>query len=498
MKTKQYNEELFYTQKKLRNKILHIFYDFDISKAGDILTEEAAVLASLDQLVKNSQGSRDESFFSAYKYLIGSIFHLLKFVKKELDGEINNHLNASKNHIRLINSDSLYYLQNFRKDMDIMAQEISSIKDIKDVNAVISRFVGIPFPMVSEFPIQQSYLNKDLYEPESKSNEEKKTVLSLSLYIDGEPWPNPKILKPEINYKISGTIYFNYWPEGYPSLIIKPVSTTSNDWFILSLPIIVYEKNILNYEISGSIVFKYPQNSIDDNITIRLLAYFENSAEKLYPILIGYDQLILKVLDPNSNQFLTGFNMMNKAVFDISKSISIDLPNIEKTEKENFLFLLSGILNFQAFSLQQGIYKNIDSMKEDMFRDDIIRHLIGLPYLGEQIAKESHLSGGRVEISFRGIIAELKVEKKISNRKKMIEKYMSQPVAYSSGNINQVSILCILDLTVKVNPPANPLNNISIISPPIHGFDDNDLPYPSKVAVIIIDGNTKKPSDYSK
>lgn len=218
----------------------------------------------------------------------------------------------------------------------------------------------------------------------------------------------------------------------------------------------------------------------------------------MYPILIGYDQLILKVLDPNSNQFLTGFNMMNKAVFEISKNISIDLPNIEKTEKENFLFLLSGILNYQAFSIQQGMYKNISSMSEDVFRDDLIRHLIGLPYLGEQIIKESHLSGGRVEISFKGIIAELKVETKISNRKKMIEKYMNQPIAYSSGNIKQLSILCILDLKEKINPPANPLNNISLISPPVHGFEDSELEYPSKVAVIILDGNTKKPSDYSK
>ncbi|WBX99466.1 hypothetical protein [Chryseobacterium gambrini] len=498
MKTKQYNEELLYTQKKLRNKLLHIFSDFNISKAGDILAEEDGILTSLDQLVENSQGSRDESFFSVYKYLLVSILHLLKFVKKELEGELNNHLNASKNHISLIDIEALGYLKDFKKNIHVLTQEISSVKDIKDVNVVISRFVRIPFPMVSEFPIQQSYLNKDLYEQEPKSNEEKKIVLSLSLYIDGEPWPNPKILKPEINYKISGTIYFNYWPEGYKSLIIKPVSTTSNEWFILSLPIIEYQENVLNYEISGSIVFKYPQNSIDDNISLRLLAYFEKSTEKLFPILIGYDQLILKVLDPNSNQFLTGFNMMNKAVFEISKSISLDLPNIEKTEKENFLFLLSGILNYQAFSIQQGIYKNISSKSEDIFRDDLIRHLIGLPYLGEQIIKESHLSGGRVEISFKGIIAELKVETKISNRKKMIEKYMNQPIAYSSGNIKQLSILCILDLTEKKNPPANPLNNISLISPPVHGFEDSELAYPSKVAVIIIDGNIKKPSDYSK
>ena len=82
-----------------------------------------------------------------------------------------------------------------------------------------------------------------------------------------------------------------------------------------------------------------------------------------------------------------------------------------KEELYDFSLLLSSILNYQGFCLQQGVYKNIDNISEDVFRDNMIQHLISMYYIGENINKEAHLSGGRVEIGYKGIIAELKVEK---------------------------------------------------------------------------------------
>ena len=182
----------------------------------------------------------------------------------------------------------------------------------------------------------------------------------------------------------------------------------------------------------------------------------------------------------------------------IATAIDKELPKVDKNEKENFLHLLSGILNYQGFCLQQGVYKGETKVTEDDFRDQLIQHLIGLPYLGEEITKEAHLSGGRVEISYRGLIAELKVETTISDRDKLYEKYGRQPIAYASGNTKQLSILCILDSTEKKLPPAAPQNNIKLLTPKVHGFESKKTDYPSKLVVVVIDGNTKKPSDYSK
>jgi hypothetical protein len=204
------------------------------------------------------------------------------------------------------------------------------------------------------------------------------------------------------------------------------------------------------------------------------------------------------VLDPNAHYFLTGFKAMNKIVADIALKIDKEIPKLDADEKNNFLHLLSGILNYQGFCLQQGIYKNEPNVYEDDFRDDLIQHLTGLPYIGENINKEAHLAGGRVEIGYKGNVAELKVEKALSDRKKIIEKYTSQGVTYSSANTKSLSILCVLDLTEKKQPVAPPQDNIFFTTPALHGFDDLSTAPPVRQVVVIIEGNTKKPSDYSK
>ncbi|MDR6564191.1 MULTISPECIES: hypothetical protein [unclassified Arcicella] len=494
---REYKEDLLIVQKEIRLQLLSFATNFDFSSIKAVLEKEKEFLEKIERLQNESNNHPEEHFFRTYRYLLASIFHLLKFAQKELNGEISNHLKAAKTNINLIDLETISYIEEFKENIINLRLNILNVEDINDVKNIINIFSKIQIPFISDFPKQKTFLYEEEYKEAQIPNKELINVLSFNLFIDDEPWPNPKILKPNVSYKISGKVNLNFWPENYDKLIIKPLSTTDNDWYVFSVPFIQFKKNEIEYVIEGNVIFKYPQNSIDDNICIKLFAYFENDSNKKYPTLIGYDQLILKVFDFNSHQINTGFKMMDKAAHEILEKINEDLY-IDKEEKSNFIKLLQGVLNYQGFSIQHGIFKNVDSMKEDVFRDKLIQHLIGLQYLGENITKEGHLSGGRVEISYNGIIAELKVENNISDRKKMIEKYQNQPVAYSSGNSKQLSILCILDLTEKLNPPASPINNISFVSPKLHGFQSEDIGYKSGVAVVIIDGNTKKPSDYSK
>lgn len=159
---------------------------------------------------------------------------------------------------------------------------------------------------------------------------------------------------------------------------------------------------------------------------------------------------------------------------------------------------MSGVLNYQGYCLQAGIYKGTDRIMEDIFRDNMLQYLNAISYLGAEVIKEPQLAGGRIEIYYRGLIVELKVEKSISERDQLIKKYGKQPVAYSSGNSKQLSILVILDLTEKKLPPAAPQNNVILVTPELHGFQNSTPLYPSKQVVVIFDGNTKKPSDYSR
>ena len=500
MNYRQYNKELVETQENLRIELLISFYAFNITKINSILSIEDSINARINKLIDATKGSSEEHFFDNYKFLLSSLFHLLKWGQNEMNAHNGSFfLNASKTNIEQIDLVFFDYIYDFKTDIFELQQLILNINKVNEIKSVLDRFLKIPFPTIYTFEVDQFLKFKRSGINEINEEEDQEIIIvSIQFEIDGEPWANPQILKPEELYIIKGKLSFNKWPNGFDTLILKPVSTSSNDWFDLSLPEVKKSSKNEN-EITGHVIFKYPQNSFDESISIRLFGYFINRDGLIqYPTIIGYDQLIVKVLDANSNRFLTGFNKMNKVIFDIANTIQKELSGLDKKEFEDFINLLSGILNYQGFCLQQGLYKNQSKVLEDTFRDNLIQHLIGLPYLGEDICKEAHLAGGRIEIGYKGIIAELKVENNISDRNVLFRKYGKQPVAYASGNMKQLSILCILDLTEKMLPPASPQNNVQLLTPKLHGFDDNEPENPSKLVMIIIDGNTKKPSDYSK
>ena len=500
MNYRRYNSELAEIQENLRKELLSRLCTFDVTNMESFLGFKKWAISETDRLIAVSEAN-DKKFFSNYKLLLASLFHLLEWGHKEISGIGNGetNLNASKSNIELLDLNWFDYIPEFRADLEELKSYVISVTKVKEIGSVVDRFLQIPFPTIHSFevdPYARIRGNKNRYvESEKESNV---VLLSVQFTVDSKPWANPQILKPEILYTIRGKISLNRWPDGFDTLALKPVSTSSNEWFNLSIPEIT-KSSRNEYDTKGQVVFKYPQNSFDEPISIRLLAYFQNqSGGKEYHTIIGYDQLIAKVLDPSTTYFPTGFKSMDYVVFNIVNSIEKELPNIVKEEKTNFLRLLSGIVSYQGFCMQQGTYREQKRVLEDTFRDNLIAYLVAQPDLGEHISKEAHLAGGRVEINYKGIIAELKVEGKISDRQKLFEKYAKQPVAYASGNTKQLSILCILELTEKKLPPASPQNNVTLLTQNVHGFEKDTLKYPSKVVVVVIDGNTKKPSEYSK
>jgi len=500
---KKYAPEVLNFEELLRNELLTIYYGFDFSKAEAYLKKEPAVEGHFQKIQEQVEGSTDEVFFNHYSYQTKAIFHLIRWTTAILAGssKTQSHLQAAKANSSLIDLNAYPYPKSFKSGITRFREEISNLEnDISTVKNIFESLAKLPFPYlycIETDPMVSFKKDRNPVNTPETKEEPKETVVSIEFLVDEEPWANPQILQPEKIYVIKGRIRINEWPQGCDQMTLIPVSSQNQNAYELSLPPISPFKT-QSTEISGHVVFRYPQHSFDDNMVIKLLCYFQKlDGSKLLPVVIGYDQLIAKVLDPNSHEFMTGFSSMSSAIAEINTKLQTELPNLDRTELKDFLHLLRGILNYQGFCLQHGTYKNESKVLENVFRDRLIQHLVGVPYLGEQIIKEAHLAGGRVEIGYKGIIAELKSEAKISDRNQLIAKYGKQPVAYSSGNGKQLSILCILDLTEKNSPPAPPRNNIKMITPEVHGYKTEDMEFPPRQVVVIIDGNTKDPSAYS-
>ena len=501
---RKYISRLVEMQELLRIEMLTVYCSFDFTKLDFCISKEEKVndiLKEINELVKES---KDDVFFIHYNYLVKAVFHLTQWVKHVLAASPNsgNHLKAAKVNMSLIDIATFPYPETFSNSLSIIINKVNALdQNVVDVKDIFSALKYLPYPALYEIennPFSRIHKDRQVDEIEPPDDKDVIPVVSIEFLIDHEPWANPQILQPGKVYLLQGRVRVNAWPNGFDQLILHPISAENQSNYILELPAIMPFKE-KTLDISGTVVFKYPQHNFDDNLSVRLLCYFQRAdGTKLLPLVIGYDQLIAKVLDPNFYDFMTGFSSMSSALADVAIKLSNELPMLDKKERNDFLKLLRGILNYQGYCLQQGVYKNETNVAESVFRDRLIQHLIGLSYLGEAIVKEAELAGGRVEISYNGIIAELKSESRISDRNQLIQKYGSQPTAYASGNGKQLSILCILDLTEKINPPAPPRNNIIVHSPKVHGHDGSELEYPPMQVAVIIDGNTKKPSDYSK
>jgi hypothetical protein len=251
--------------------------------------------------------------------------------------------------------------------------------------------------------------------------------------------------------------------------------------------------------VAGHAEFPVAQNLSSEPLVFRVRATFFSTFEEKQGIsatVVGYHQLRVRISDKTRTPLLSGYKAIDARIVECVNDVGQSLPGIDPEHLSDFTAALSAIANYLGINLQQALYKQGTDVSEAEFQRSLLYHL--RLWLGEEVQEAPRQAGGPTDIKYRSITIELKVEDRISDRRRMIEKYCAQPVQYSSGSGSRLGILCILDQTEKYNPPANPQNQIVIETPPVHGFTEGIAPYPTKIAVVVIDGKLRLPSSYSR
>jgi hypothetical protein len=501
--TRRDNDEFTSKQFELRELIIRL--------NGSSRLGLPKIVKMLDEIVDKAETLRvhvvdtyDEKYFDQLFLFFKTISLHVKYIGSLQSGEGNPDA---------LNKSVEFNLSQLKEAFDVLsksrpssaklidfASEAVSCLTLNTIFSKIDRIAQIQFPFINSIEtnpyaeFQRHVQSSDNIDEDKTAADPLTLIISVQFSTDNEPWANPQVLLPNRQYTIQGKIKLSYIPKSYTSLFIRHVSTTNDDFFILSIPEIKLSDQ-LEYNVSGHVIFKYAQNTFDPAIAIKIIAQLISPTEpNIYPHLIGYDELISKVIDDNIFKFPTGYNKLNKKASEIVTEIKAELTHLDKQELEQFTILLSALLNYSGYCSSYGIYKCVDNINEDQFRDRIIAYMSANPMLTSSLVKEGHIAGGRIEIRYHNIIAELKVEKNISDRKKMLDNYTRQPIVYASALSADLAILCILDLTPKSLPSASAANNVFTISVPLHGFESE--PSTSKVVAVIIDGNLKNPSSY--
>lgn len=353
------------------------------------------------------------------------------------------------------------------------------------------------------FPIPITYLKSEdisfSFPIESKNDKLPSSIVRLIAFIDNVPLVSPQLLQLQLSYSLIFKIRGVGWQNNSERLHLRLLSTYPISDYSVSPFIFQKPTNINGYdyegELNGQIQFKVAQSILSDDIYFTVGCAFELSNGSFYEVpVIGYTQLVFRVVDSKNQLFFSGYNRLDLHVAQLLRDLLHNHPTV-RDEMTELLPVIESLTCLLGTYAQGAVFRDTVKMKEEEFQKEVLRDL--RIRLGQDVKEHTAQAGGVTDICYRGVVIELKVEKRNGNREHICQKYTKQSTQYEGVEFRQVSIVLVLDLTSKDNPPGDIRNDIFLVDVPTHGGDDHTKKYPSKSFVFIVNGNIKKPSDYS-
>jgi hypothetical protein len=319
----------------------------------------------------------------------------------------------------------------------------------------------------------------------------------MLFFLDRQPWLSPQAIKSGVQYDFGVQIRLSRWPGADWRLEVDYVSIADPRTYHVTAFDVSAEADPGEIRQHGHLIFYNPQSLLSEPSVLKVRARFVSGdgKEAVVPTIIGHTELLVRALSPESYAVLTRYPMVDIQLPKIIEQVRSSLPDLRPSDLDDFVRVLVYLSRYAAMVAQTGVFKgrSVDEKRE--FQQDLLKHL-RMTELGEEIREAETVGGGILDLRYRNVVIELKVEYRIKDRKRLREKYTSQPCQYTIASI-PLSITCILDMTEKEDVPPNVANDLSLENPPVHGYRSEPPPYPSKVAVVIIEGNVRSPSSYS-
>jgi hypothetical protein len=322
-------------------------------------------------------------------------------------------------------------------------------------------------------------------------------IVKMLFFLDRQPWLSPQAIKSGVQYDFGVQIALACWPRADWRLEVDCVSIADPRTYHVTAFEVSAEAAPGEMRPHGHLIFYNPQSLLSEPSVLKVRARFVSTdgEEAVVPTIIGHTELHVRALSPESYPVLTRYPMVDIQIPKIIEQVKSSLPELRPSDLDDFVRVLVYLSRYAAMVAQTAVFKgkSIDEKRE--FQQHLLQSL-RMTELGAEIREAETVGGGILDLRYRNVVIELKVEYRIKDRKKLKEKYTIQPCQYTISSI-PLSITCILDMTEKEDVPPNVANDLSLESPPVHGYAPEPPPYPSRVVVVIIEGNLRSPSSYS-
>ena len=321
------------------------------------------------------------------------------------------------------------------------------------------------------------------------------------VFLDQEPVASPQFLNVGELYRLSFRLQGLDWPEDAARLRINLNTTCPSEEytvsdFVMDKPPGVAD-GLFEGEVTGNISFKSKQSSLIDDIVFTVHGAFETPEGNFEETpVIGHNELSIKIIDnprwlPPSER-----TPLDQRIVELTGTLVGDHPSVQR-ELPHLFPVLQALGRICAVYAQEAAFKARTNVSEKEFQEKVL-HDLRMRLDPSEVQGHSHQAGGITDIRYRGVIVELKVERENGERNYLAEKYGRQVTQYAGAEGKQVSVLLILDLTEKGNPPGDIKNDILVADVATHGSESDPQEFPSKVFVFVVNGNTRNPSSYSR
>lgn len=194
----------------------------------------------------------------------------------------------------------------------------------------------------------------------------------------------------------------------------------------------------------------------------------------------------------NKYSFRLNEEIDKEEIRKIKKFLTQKVVKLSPSEIENFLDTVALFLNYIEIVTKTGIYKEGQKISEKKFHKDLYLYINSVNN-AEEYYSEVHKGGGIIDFLYKNIPIELKVCS-IKSKAKMVDNYIGQIGAYLVNISSRLGILCILDTSIKKNWDYALEQKTELIFYPNKELNKNTI----FICVVVVPGNMKNPSSYSR
>ena len=368
------------------------------------------------------------------------------------------------------------------------AETLAGVAEVADVERTVREVGRVPLPVpLWATPVPEHRVYAEVPKIRESLPKKELAVVSVSFVINGVNLNAPHRIDPNVVHDLGITGKVSGWPTGAEELVLEPLSVEQAG--IGDLPVYRFKRpgGSAPYEISatGRLRIEHEQAPYTRPLEFTYQGRFLPAGFMEVEIL-GQREVRLIA---STRSIPARYEKVEARVLALGEKAR-HLPGVRNEELADFLQLLAALGDLAAVALQDNVFRG--QWTEKRFQDEVRNRLRQDNRIGKELEEHPAAGGGVMDLSFRRIPIELKVESEhFVDIGKQIPG-LSQATQYVAGRDRQFGLCCILDASAKTSPPGMASNDMELVPVQPTGTAQG---VPIVIGVVVVRGNLARPSD---